>query len=344
MRSQADKIKDFLLMNIPRSPQDIVAIACEKFGVTRTTIHRHLDTLIKNKKIIKFGTTRNTIYTLPDTLNRTLSYRYSPRLSEFDILQSDFDPALKKLPENIYDISIYAFTEIFNNAIDHSQCTKIIASTKSDGTSLTIMISDNGIGIFKKIYDYFHLDDLRESILQITKGKMTTDPVNHTGEGLFFCSKIFDIFEIYANNFHYYHDNNQNDWSISSDSSQQSGSKVVMTISLDSNTKLLDIFREYQEIDDNAFDRTEITVELSRFAEEKLISRSQAKRILRNLDKFKRVTLDFSGVKLVGQGFVDEIFRVFANLHPDIQIDYINANDDINFMIERGIATAKLKS
>lgn len=101
------------------------------------------------------------------------------------------------------------------------------------------------------------------------------------------------------------------------------------------------IFKTYQEIDDLAFDRTEIIVELSRLAEEKLISRSQAKRILRDLDKFKRVTLDFAGVKLVGQGFVDEVFRVYANQHPEIEFNYINANPDVTFMIERGLATSK---
>ena len=90
-----------------------------------------------------------------------------------------------------------------------------------------------------------------------------------------------------------------------------------------------------------ANDRPEITVELSRLAKKKLISRSQAKHITHDLEKFNRVTLDFKGVKFVGQGFVDEIFRVFKNRHPKIMIDYINAKDDVQFMIERGIATAR---
>jgi len=73
---------------------------------------------------------------------------------------------------------------------------------------------------------------------------------------------------------------------------------------------------------------------------ETLISRSQAKCILRNLDKFERVVLDFRKVRTVGQGFVDEVFRVYANHHSHIQIDYINANSDVEFMIKRGLATA----
>ena len=56
------------------------------------------------------------------------------------------------------------------------------------------------------------------------------------------------------------------------------------------------------------------------------------------LEKFREVVLDFKGVGSVGQAFVDEIFRVFKNEHPDIKIQYINANDEVGAMIKRGIA------
>lgn len=85
-----------------------------------------------------------------------------------------------------------------------------------------------------------------------------------------------------------------------------------------------------------AFNKTEIVVELSRLGYEKSISRSQAKRITRDLEKFNRVTLDFKNVKFVGQGFVDQIFRVFQNKNPNIKINYINASEEAEFMIKRG--------
>lgn len=340
-KTNAQIIKEYLLVEIPKHPHDIVAIAVSHFNVTRTTIHRHLSTLLKQNKIIKSGTTRNISYYLSTSINREFSYKIVPNLSEFDVYSQDFQGALLSLPEKISDICTYAFTEIFNNAIDHSQGSKIIAATSWDDSAITLTISDDGIGIFKNIFTYFHLDDIRESILQLTKGKMTTDPDNHTGEGLFFTSRAFDVFEIFANGLHYFRDNRENDWSISSSPAFQVGSKVIMKINVNAPTKLIDLFMKFQEEDNYAFDRTEILVELSRFEEEKLISRSQAKRILRNLDKFNRVTLDFTGVKLVGQGFVDEVFRVYTNQHPHVVINYINASDDVKYMIERGLATAK---
>jgi hypothetical protein len=70
------------------------------------------------------------------------------------------------------------------------------------------------------------------------------------------------------------------------------------------------------------------------------ISRSEAKKILSDLTH-KELTLDFKGISFVGQGFVDQIFRVFQNEHPEIEIAYINANEDVEFMIKRGIASTK---
>ena len=93
--------------------------------------------------------------------------------------------------------------------------------------------------------------------------------------------------------------------------------------------------------DDLGFEHTNIVIKLVQLQEKHLISRSQAKHVLRGIEtRFTHVTLDFTGVTLVGQGFVDEIFRVYQNQYPHITFHTINANDDINFMIERGIAIA----
>lgn len=58
-----------------------------------------------------------------------------------------------------------------------------------------------------------------------------------------------------------------------------------------------------------------------------LISRSIARRILSNIEKFKVIFLDFNRVKTIGQAFSDEIFRVFENKHKEITILLINMNE-----------------
>ena len=68
---------------------------------------------------------------------------------------------------------------------------------------------------------------------------------------------------------------------------------------------------------------------------EHLVSRSIARRILSNIEKFKVIFLDFNGVKIIGQAFADEIFRVFKKKHKEITILPINMNEEVKFMIKR---------
>lgn len=69
----------------------------------------------------------------------------------------------------------------------------------------------------------------------------------------------------------------------------------------------------------------------------KLVSRSQAKRIVRDLEESREVVLDFKGVDLVGQGFADEVFRVWAREHPETNLVPIEMNGPVEFMVERAI-------
>ena len=80
---------------------------------------------------------------------------------------------------------------------------------------------------------------------------------------------------------------------------------------------------------------------MASFGESSLISRSQAKRVVRNLEKFHTILLDFTGIETVGQGFADEIFRVYQNENPGMEILPTHANEDIQRMIKRAIETAR---
>ena len=40
-------------------------------------------------------------------------------------------------------------------------------------------------------------------------------------------------------------------------------------------------------------------------------------------------------IETVGQAFADEIFRVFPNRHPDVEVIAINENSDVQKMISR---------
>ena len=120
-------------------------------------------------------------------------------------------------------------------------------------------------------------------------------------------------------------------------STTKRGTRVSFEINKNSNLHLNDVFKKYTNISkdsDYGFDKTEIRVKLYTMGGVN-ISRSQARRILSGLEKFKIILLDFKKVPVVGQAFADEIYRVFQNTHPDIEIQEENMSKGVQFMIER---------
>lgn len=332
--TQPDEIKQFLLKNIKRHPKHIVAYAANKLRVTRTTIHRHLKALIEQQLIVKSGTTKQVIYHLAGQRDRTYQYKMSSTLSEGDVWEQDIKPQFISLKSNIQDIVHYGFTEIFNNVLDHAFATHIDVSIKWQGSNVCIGIEDNGVGLFERLNRVFHYKDNREALLDLSKGKLTTDPRNHTGEGLFFTSRVFDFFTLTANGLRFLRNNMESDWSVESVELKK-GTQVVMEIDSNSARQTSDIFNKYTV--NFEFKKTDLLVDLSQLAGERLISRSQAKRLFSRIEPFEAVTLDFAKVAIVGQGFVDEVFRVYPAKNPAIKINYINANDDVTFMIKRSL-------
>jgi len=55
--------------------------------------------------------------------------------------------------------------------------------------------------------------------------------------------------------------------------------------------------------------------------------------LLVNLEKFREVELDFKSVKQLGQGFADEVFRIYAEKNPQIMINTSNTSPAIQAMI-----------
>jgi anti-sigma regulatory factor (Ser/Thr protein kinase) len=238
------------------------------------------------------------------------------------------------LPKNVVDIWYYGCTEMINNAVDHSGGSTLTIAMARTAIDSEVDIFDDGVGIFRKIKDACGLEDERHAVLELAKGKLTTDPQNHTGEGIFFTSRMMDDFTILSGEVFFSHEfEKPEDWILQREK-PESGTGVFMLLANETDRTSSDVFRRYAaEEDDYGFTKTVVPVRLARERSEQLVSRSQAKRLLARVDRFATVILDFSGVEMVGRAFADEIFRVFARANPRILIIPINANAGIVSMI-----------
>lgn len=335
VRKRGEQIRQFILSNVEDHPRDIAALAAQEFGITRQAINKHIKRLVEQKALSFKGSTNSRIYYLHPLIEWRQIYFLDTSLEEDIVWDSDIKPLLSDLPDNVKDIWLYGFTEMLNNAIDHSSGAKVFIQVKRTSLSTEIMIDDDGEGIFRKIQRSLELNDERHAVLELAKGKLTTDPDRHSGEGIFFTSRMFDQFAILSGNVYFSHQfSKAEDWIFENDSSQD-GTSVFMELDNNTSRTSKQVFDSFSSGDDYAFNKTVVPVRLAQYGDERLVSRSQAKRLLANVDKFKIVIFDFSEVEAIGQAFADEVFRVFKKQHPEIQIVDLNANEEVKKMLNR---------
>ncbi len=230
-------------------------------------------------------------------------------------------------------IAHYSFTEMMNNAIEHSQGTTAVVRFWLDASSLAFEVEDNGIGAFERLRLGFGLPDALAGIQELTKGKRTTDPANHTGEGVFFTSKLVDFFQMSSNGLSWVVDNLRSDQTVG-DSPRAPGTTVFCQVDPHTTRDMTDVFRRFTI--DSQFLKTRAVVKLFEIGVA-FVSRSEARRLLDGLDRFREVELDFKGVEMVGQGFVDEVFRVWRSAHTDVELVPTNMGSSVEFMVRRGL-------
>ena len=338
-------IKNLILNRISKHKEVRVADIVKATGFSRAYINRFFQELRNKGKIILLGQANRTRYVLAKKqvvltakkqILRFHRILQNKNLSE-DIILDDIKKntgIFLHLPKNVANILDYAFTEMLNNAIEHSRSKIIQVTIKKDKETVSFDVIDKGIGIFNNIIRKRKLKNELEAIQDLTKGKQTTMPKKHTGEGIFFTSKAGDMLVIQSSKKKLIFNNILNDIFIK-DVKNTKGTKVSFVINLRSKRNLVSIFKEYSE-GMFGFGKTNVVVNLYKM-DTAFISRSQARRILSGLEKFQKVVLDFRNVETVGQAFADEVFRVWKKKHPKIKIEYVNCNENIKFMINRAL-------
>ena len=343
VRARGEEIRRFLLEHVQANASNISKLAIDKFGISRQAVNGHLKRLVESGALTETGNTRGRLYTLAAQVEWHHAYPIAGGPPEDVVFRDDVVKVLGNLPQNVIDIWAYAFTEMFNNARDHSGGTRILVRIVKTAVTTEIGVMDNGIGIFRKIQREMNLLDERHAIFELSKGKLTTDPKNHTGQGIFFTSRLVDDFEILSGGVYHRHVfGKDEDWLLERENPDDDGTAVFMKLSNHTSRTPTKIFNQFtgDEADDYGFNKTVVPVMLAQYGNDKLISRSQAKRVMARVELFKKVVLDFSGVPTIGQGFADEIFRVFVRDHPEVELVPINMNSEVKRMIIRARADA----
>lgn len=332
-KEKRQQIKQYILEKIYNEEKNIAKRTAETFEISSNTVYRYIRELEK-ENIIKKDDKK---YILVEKRKSILLRRDLSELNEEDVIYNKYiKEYLVKFPDNVQRIWEYSFMEMMNNVIDHSEAKIAIVSISQSYISTRIFIYDNGIGIFRKIKEFYKYDSLDDAVSELFKGKLTTDSVNHSGEGIFFTSRVLDEFIAISDGKFFTHDKYSDVLQDLDDIPElkkacfESGTMIAMQLSNFSNKKLTEVFDMFADVD-GGFTRTHIPIK--NIYETYPVSRSQAKRLCNRFENFQEVELDFKEIDEIGQGFAHEIFAVFQNKHPEVKLIPVNTSVRVEKMI-----------
>ena len=329
--SARDRIFKLFADGRPRAAGDIAA----RLTISRQAAHKQLATLVSEGRLIAEGQGRAARYRSAGSL--PFARRYPRAIIAEDKVWRDLatgHAAIGHLPPDARSVFEYAFTEMLNNAIEHSGSKEVEVSFASIPRGLAFEIIDEGRGAFANLRKTLGLASDLEALQELSTGKLTTLPRGHTGEGIFFTTKVADRFELESGRIKWLVDNVRSDVAVGQVPLRR-GTRVRFEARRKPLRRLADVFAEYTE--NFEFKKTRIVVKLFTLGT-RFVSRSEARRVLTSVDRFAEAVLDFRGVGEIGQGFADEVFRVWASSHGATALTPVNMNEAVAFMVGRALA------
>ena len=332
MARRTAEIREFITENVRRHPQDITLLTSSHFGISKSAVSRHLRNLLSEGILIASGSTRDRKFELRKFVTEYFKVDIVPELEENVVWLDQVAPLLEDVPQNVKELCQYVFTEIMNNAMDHSRSNTVEILINRDAANIEMFVIDYGIGIFAKLQeDFSYIADSRHAAFELSKGRLTSDNTKHTGLGIFFASRMCDDFTISSEDVAMHRRREKDTWILEQEEEQiNQGTQVLMRINPKTPRTTEQVFSRFgSDSNSLAFIRTHVPLSLLRYEGEELVSRSQAKRLLVHINRFEEALLDFSGIRTIGHSFADEIFRVYKGQHPNIKLLAINATPEV---------------
>jgi hypothetical protein len=327
--SVAETIERFLEGKGTAAAGEVAAAA----NVSRQAAHYQLRKMVERGELVVEGAGRSTHY-------RRLSLfasRYElDGLSESDVWSKEY-AALRERDFEMFDnprihpVLVFAFTEMLNNAIDHSRGRRVESRWFVDAAVITFEIADDGIGAFRNLATERGLMNEYDAIGELSKGRQTTAPEQHSGLGIYYTSRMASRFVLTSGRWSWIVDNRIGDTAVRWLEVDRSGTLVRCEVDADTTVETSDVFRSTAPVEVGAGSSSTVRVRL--FEQDGFVSRTEAKRLAAGLERFGLVEVDFSGVDQVGQGFIDELFRVWQNAHPATRLEPVNTTPVVDALL-----------
>ncbi|GMV47378.1 MAG: hypothetical protein AMXMBFR66_27760 [Pseudomonadota bacterium] len=322
-----------------QQPQALPELLMQRLAIGRRAAGRLLQRLAAAQWLSVEGTPRRRRYR-PGALRQVVVRYALAGLQEDQAWRRDFAPCLL-LPAEVQRMAQHAFTELVDNAVEHSGGTQLTVSLRQTPLQLQLLVSDDGCGLFRHVARHCAIDEPALAMLELAKGKLTSAPARHCGRGLCFTSRLADVFDVHADGAGFQRRAWQpGQWHASGTAlAGRAGTSVYLAIALDTPRTLDGVLRA-ASLDGRGygFETTRVPLGLLTAGSGLLASRADARRVVARLAQFRRVELDFAGIDAIGHGFADELLRVFGGAHPEVALVPVSAGPRVAAMLQAAAA------
>lgn len=316
----------------------------QRLAIGRRQAGRLLRRLVAAQWLVREGTPRRPHWR-PGALREVVMRYPLAGLQEDQPWRRDFAPCFV-LPHEVQRLAQHAFTELVNNAVEHSGGSQVTVSMRQTPLQLQLLVSDDGCGLFAHIERHFAIREPALAMVELAKGKLTSAPERHCGHGLHVTARLADVFDLHANAAGFQRRAWEGGgWRAARHApalAERAGTSIYAAITLQT-PRTLDAVLRSASLDGAGFEFETTRVPLALLAaggSGLLAARADARRACARLAQFKRAELDFGALDAIGHGFADELLRVFAREHPEVTLVPVGATAPVRQMLDAAAAAA----
>ncbi|MBR2013289.1 MAG: winged helix-turn-helix transcriptional regulator, partial [Clostridia bacterium] len=129
-QEKKDSIIAYILEKVSEDCKNLSKTVSENLGINQTTVHRYVEELLEKGVIVR---KKRGQYELREKdVTFILSRAKGDLRSDIAVYERTLEPYVENMAGNVQSIWAYAFTEMINNAIDHSEAETVVVKVRQN--------------------------------------------------------------------------------------------------------------------------------------------------------------------------------------------------------------------
>lgn len=188
-----EEIKKYIIRKIALDDAMVIEKTMDNFSISITSVKRYIQDALKNGIIMASGEKQCGYHLIEQVYCAEVDLCVNS-LEEDKLFKDCIAGHLGRCNDAARRIWQYACSEILNNAIEHSRGKKLYIEVRTNWLCSKVIILDDGVGVFQTLLEYmsgsgWNNPRIEDALVELYKGKITSDATCHSGEGIFFPPK-----------------------------------------------------------------------------------------------------------------------------------------------------------